>query len=545
MAVVGSAIGLVLIVVIAGMLLSGGAAVEESADQAGLSAKGKSVNRPEDDDSAKRIVRIPPEEQFDEGRKWALVIGNDAYEDAPLSGPVNDAKDMASTLEELGFLVTTLTDGTQRQMEDALRAFGRSVGEGDTALFYFSGHGAQTKGVNYLIPIQADIHSGVDLRYKAIPAEMVLAQLEQAGSAMNIIILDACRAEPFKRFKSLQSGLAQMDSPAGTIIAYATAPGTVALAAGADERNSVYTKHLLRAIKTPGLKVEEVFKQVRVDVVKETAEGQVPWESSSLIGEFCFAAGRERGASMVADGAGAPRAGNEQSPSPGPSTGVDVPSAPGTNSPPNTLTQEAAEGFTSLFDGKSLGGWQGATEHYLVEDGKLVSNFGDRAFRGPGDGHLFTTREYDDFLLRFDFKIAPDANSGVLIRSPCEGWMPADGMEVQVCDHYSPIWRAITNSRPDFFTGAIAGVAAPSLGYEKAPGQWNRMEIMCRGRRAKVTLNEAVVLDVDLDEAAKSTPDGKSYPGLKRAKGYIGLIGTLSQGRVEYRNIRIKELAAR
>ena len=262
------------------------------------------MNRPEDDDSAKRIVRIPPEEQFDEGRKWALVIGNDAYEDAPLSGPVNDAKDMASTLEELGFLVTTLTDGTQRQMEDALRAFGRSVGEGDTALFYFSGHGAQTKGVNYLIPIQADIHSGVDLRYKAIPAEMVLAQLEQAGSAMNIIILDACRAEPFKRFKSLQSGLAQMDSPAGTIIAYATAPGTVALAAGADERNSVYTKHLLRAIKTPGLKVEEVFKQVRVDVVKETAEGQVPWESSSLIGEFCFAAGRERGASMVADGAG-------------------------------------------------------------------------------------------------------------------------------------------------------------------------------------------------------------------------------------------------
>ena len=204
--------------------------------------------------------------------------------------------------------------------------------------------------------------------------------------------------------------------------------------------------------------------------------------------------------------------------------------------------QKAAEGFVSLFDGKTLDGWEGATEHYVVEDGKLVSDFGDRPFQGPGGGHLFSTRRYDDFILRFEFKPARGGNSGVLIRAPREGAPAHDGMEIQILDDSFPMWAERLKSRPWQFTGAISGAAAPKLGHEKPPGEWNRMEILCQDRRARVTLNGEAVLDVDLDEVAKAPSNGKPHPGLRREQGYIGLLGTSSQGRVEYRNIRIKEL---
>ena len=153
-----------------------------------------------------------------EAAKRALVIGNQVYQTSPLTCPVNDANDLAATLKQLGFAVTVLTDANQQQMENAIRSFAGSVHSGDTAVFYFSGHGAQWEGVNYLIPLKMVIESQDEFRYKAVPAEMVLEKLERAGSKVNIIILDACRSNPFKRFKSLPSGLAQMNSSAGTLI---------------------------------------------------------------------------------------------------------------------------------------------------------------------------------------------------------------------------------------------------------------------------------------------------------------------------------------
>ena len=219
--------------------------------------------------------------------KWALVIGNGAYKEAPLRCPVNDATDMAKSLEGLGFTVAKLINANQQQIENAIRYFGSHVKENDIALFYFSGHGTEVKGINYLIPIGMQASGEDEIKYKAVPAEMVLDKLERAGSTMNIIILDACRTNPFKRFRSVNQGLAELNSPAGTIIAYATAPGTIAF--DGVERNSPYTKYLLENIKKPKLEIEDVFKRVRVAVMNDTKKRQIPWESSSLTGDFCFA----------------------------------------------------------------------------------------------------------------------------------------------------------------------------------------------------------------------------------------------------------------
>ena len=223
---------------------------------------------------------------FSASRKFALVIGNSAYKDVPLRSPVNDAIALSKTLEKLGFSVVKKTNITQREMEDAIRAFAERLHADDIALFYFSGHGVQVNGVNYLVPIGEDIRSADEVKYKTVEAEMIMSKLETAGSRLNIIILDACRNNPFKGFRSTSGGLAQMTAPAGTLIAYATSPGDVAY--DGDETYSPYTTHLLKTMVIPGLDVEKVFKQVRIAVMKDTAQQQVPWESSSLTGDFYF-----------------------------------------------------------------------------------------------------------------------------------------------------------------------------------------------------------------------------------------------------------------
>ncbi|MDM8523252.1 SUMF1/EgtB/PvdO family nonheme iron enzyme [Desulfococcaceae bacterium HSG8] len=224
--------------------------------------------------------------------KRALVIGNGAYKDFPaLPTPVNDARAMASTLGDLGFSVIKKTDVTHQEMEQAVRDFGMRLRKGDIALFYFSGHGSELDGFNYLVPVKSGIISGYEVKFKAVPAEMVLGEMENSGTQVNIIILDACRNKPPKGGKkSLGQGLARMDAPVGTFIAYATAPGTVAWT-GRDDK-SIFTKHLVKAMKTPGLKIEDVIKKVRKSVVAETSgkkRPQVPWQSSCLMGDFYFA----------------------------------------------------------------------------------------------------------------------------------------------------------------------------------------------------------------------------------------------------------------
>jgi uncharacterized caspase-like protein len=220
-------------------------------------------------------------------KRVALVIGNAAYKESPLSNPVNDAKDMAQLLTELGFQVIYKQNSSQAEMKSAIREFGNNISKGDVALFYFAGHGAQVNGENYLIPVGAVITKEEEVEYESVNAGLVLAQMASAANRLNIVILDACRNNPFARsFRSQTRGLAQISAPAGTIIAYATEPGSVA--ADGRGKNGLYTEELLKAARAPGLKIEEVFKQVRVAVRNRSQGKQTPWESSSLEGDFYF-----------------------------------------------------------------------------------------------------------------------------------------------------------------------------------------------------------------------------------------------------------------
>ena len=218
-------------------------------------------------------------------KRVALVIGNSAYKEAPLKNPVNDAHDVASALRKLGFEVIEKTNVAQKEMNRAIVQFGEKLNTGTVALFYYAGHGMQVKGKNYLIPVDAQIQSEASVRSEAVDVDSVLDQL--TVSSLNIVILDACRNNPFeRRFRSMGGGLAQMDAPKGSLIAYATAPGKTA--ADGESRNGLYTQELLKHIQTPGLPLESVFKRVRVGVMTASGEAQMPWETSSLTGEFFF-----------------------------------------------------------------------------------------------------------------------------------------------------------------------------------------------------------------------------------------------------------------
>jgi len=224
-------------------------------------------------------------------KRIALVIGNGAYKSDPLRNPVNDATDIADALEGLGFSVSLKIDADQRNMKQAIRAFGKRLRKGGIGLFYFAGHGVQVRGINYLIPIGVRIESEADVEYEAVDAGRVLAQMEEAENSLNIIILDACRDNPFARsFRSSSSGLAKMDAPTGSILAYATAPGSIA--SDGPGRNGLYTSALLKHMMTPGLEIGRLFRQVRIDVLSSSGEKQVPWEASSLTGDFYFNSGR-------------------------------------------------------------------------------------------------------------------------------------------------------------------------------------------------------------------------------------------------------------
>lgn len=217
----------------------------------------------------------------------ALVIGNSSYTESPLKNSANDATDMAQKLSELGFEVLKYTNVNRHSMRMAIRDFGNRLKNADVGLFYFAGHGIQINGINYLVPLEADVTSSDEVQDESIDASAVLRKMESAGNKVNIVILDACRNNPFpSSFRSIDRGLARMDGPVGSFIAYATSPGSVA--ADGDGRNGLYTQYLLSALSQPGLSIEQVFKQVRNRVVHATNGKQTPWESSSLMGEFAF-----------------------------------------------------------------------------------------------------------------------------------------------------------------------------------------------------------------------------------------------------------------
>lgn len=221
-------------------------------------------------------------------RQLALVIGNAEYPASPLQNPVNDAAAVSKALRQQNFNVSEYKNLNARDMRRAISNFGDLVNQESTVVFYFAGHGIQSRGHNYLIPVDAEIKKETAIRSESIDLEEIMEYFAQARTT--IVVLDACRNNPFeRRFRgSYGSGLAQIDAPKGTLIAYATAPGKVALDGDDKSNNGIYTGALVKAMQEPGLKIEEVFKRARVDVSTLTKDMQIPWESSSLTGDFCF-----------------------------------------------------------------------------------------------------------------------------------------------------------------------------------------------------------------------------------------------------------------
>lgn len=220
-------------------------------------------------------------------QRVALVIGNGQYSSSPLSNPVNDATDMAAALKRLGFSVILKTNAGLRDMEEAIKDFGTRLRRGDVGLFYFAGHGVQISGTNYLIPIGARINKDTDVKYETVDAGRILDEMANAGNDLNIVILDACRDNPFAlSFRSASRGLAMVGVPTGTFISYSTGAGQVAQ--DGEGRNSPYTAALLENIGQEGLPIEQVFKRVRQKLDRETGGKQIPWELSSLRGDFYF-----------------------------------------------------------------------------------------------------------------------------------------------------------------------------------------------------------------------------------------------------------------
>ena len=175
----------------------------------------------------------------------------------------------------MGFDVTLLEDVSQTQMKRAIDRFGKKLRDGGVGLFYFSGHGMQVNGRNYLIPVNANVEAEEDVEYESVDAGRVLAKMESARNGMNLVILDACRNNPLARsFRNAAQGLATLNAPSGTFISYATAPGSVA--SDGSGQNGLYTGELVRHMKTAGLKLEEVFKRVRADVQDQSGDKQVP-----------------------------------------------------------------------------------------------------------------------------------------------------------------------------------------------------------------------------------------------------------------------------
>lgn len=223
-------------------------------------------------------------------KRLALVIGNGNYSmGGYLVNPENDARSMAETLKNLGFVVRIFLDVNQLVMKQAIDDFGEMLKDFDVGLFFYAGHGLQVKGYNYLVPVGASIASERDVEYNCVEAGRVLGAMEDSGCKVNIVILDACRNNPYERSWTRSAGgqgLAFMNAPSGSLIAYATAPGRTA--SDGTGANGLFTSSLLKYIKMPGITILEVFQNVRSEVRLKSGNEQTPWESTSLEGNFYF-----------------------------------------------------------------------------------------------------------------------------------------------------------------------------------------------------------------------------------------------------------------
>jgi formylglycine-generating enzyme required for sulfatase activity len=234
------------------------------------------------------VLNISPASAVEE-RRVALIIGNDSYKSLKrLDNGANDARAMAAELKAAGFETVLKTNAGRKEMHAAIGEFGGKLASGSVGLFYYAGHGIQSGERNFLVPVDADLQGEDDLDADAIDIGKVMKTMEAARNRLNIVILDACRDNPLpKGGRSGTRGLAVIPAPTGTFVAYATGPGKIAQD-GDRGGNGVYTGELVKALRQPGLKIEEVFKKAANGVMEKTGGKQVPWTQASLQGDFYF-----------------------------------------------------------------------------------------------------------------------------------------------------------------------------------------------------------------------------------------------------------------
>ena len=221
------------------------------------------------------------------GKRTALVIGNAGYQHAnPLKNPLNDAKAMEATLKELGFEVKKLTDVNRASLKEAINQWGKTLAGYDVALFFYAGHALEIDGTNFLCPVNANPLNRAQVEDETVTMRLITGWMEEARTKTNIILLDACRDNPFRSFRSNEGGLANMSAPSGTFIGFAATPGKKA--SDGDRTNGLYTEAILKAIKTPNQTIDQSFNQVNAYVRQASGGAQVPFKNSSLEADFYF-----------------------------------------------------------------------------------------------------------------------------------------------------------------------------------------------------------------------------------------------------------------
>jgi len=250
----------------------------------------------------KTLAALPPVLTF--GRSWAasdpsrlaLIIGNSAYRDAPLVNPVNDAKAVSGLFTEAGFTVDSHLNATRTDMMAAIERLGAAIKRPGIKLvvFYYAGHGAQLDWRNYLLPVDAVVARQEDMKQRCVDLNQLLGQLNNAKDKTFVVILDACRNNPFGRsYRPEQKGLSQFDAPVGSLLAYATSPGNVA--SDGEGQNGLYTENLVRELSRRNTRIEDAFKRVRLNVRLASGGEQIPWETTSLEADvFIFNEGQKK-----------------------------------------------------------------------------------------------------------------------------------------------------------------------------------------------------------------------------------------------------------
>ncbi len=232
---------------------------------------------------ANKVVDAPSS-----GRRVALVIGNANYAKQALRHAISDARAVADKLTHLGYELITLDNATFADMLTSFKRFWLQSREADARVIFFAGHGVVHEGRNHLLPVDAAIDSAADVARMAFDLDEILNKLAQAQRGVNVVILDACRTSLSSKSGSrgIRTGLEQVVPPRGTLVAYSTAPGAVAY----DGKNghSPYSRRLIQQLQVPGQPIEQMFKRVREAVANDTDNQQIPWENSSLTGDFCF-----------------------------------------------------------------------------------------------------------------------------------------------------------------------------------------------------------------------------------------------------------------